>query len=274
MGLIMLFPQWQIQRRPRKAPLLPLICGWQPCLLHQLHTGELMVWGEQGAHAWIRQAVPGPGCVAGLRLTEKCFTNTTFSTFFWISLSESQIRFSVKMQTIYLLIYYLFLPGLFAFYTLALSPAVFKYIYMYIYICIYQFTQVLCAPSHPCKEYTDARSAEKPIWQPYSVSTIWGNTMRSSSVSAASHSVSPATSSQGPVGIIWSVIAAHKWATPHEWKCSKASAAMITLCSQVIALAPLPLSSPCSHALPVEWEDKSSAGEAQGLWRKKRGGVI
>lgn len=94
--------------------------------------------------------------------------------------------------------------------------------------------------------------------------------MRASSVSTASHSVSPATSSQGPVGIIWSVIAAHKWATPHEWKCSKATAAMITLCSQVIVLDPLALSSPCSHALPVEWEDKSSAGEAPGLWRKKK----
>lgn len=58
--------------------------------------------------------------------------------------------------------------------------------------------------------------------------------------SAASHSVSPATSSQGPVWIIWSVIAAHKWATPHEWKCSKASAAMITVCSQVIAPSPSP----------------------------------
>lgn len=101
---------------------------------------------------------------------------------------------------------------------------------------------------------------------------IWSNTMRASNVSAASHSVSPATSSQGPVGIIWSVIAAHKWATPHEWKCSKASAAMITLCSQVIALTPLSLSSPCSHALPVEWEDKSSAGETQKLWQKKRRG--
>lgn len=37
--------------RLRKAPLLPLICGWQPCLLHQLHTGDLMVRREQGAHA-------------------------------------------------------------------------------------------------------------------------------------------------------------------------------------------------------------------------------
>lgn len=45
-GLIMLFPQWHIQRRPRKALLLPLICGWQPCLLHQLHTDDLMVRGE------------------------------------------------------------------------------------------------------------------------------------------------------------------------------------------------------------------------------------
>lgn len=79
--------------------------------------------------------------------------------------------------------------------------------------------------------------------------------------SAASHSVSPATSSQGPVWIIWSVIAAHKWATPHEWKCSKASAAMITLCSQVIAPFPPPRSSPCFPP-PVEWEDKSNAGEA------------
>lgn len=35
----------------RKAALLPLICGWQACLLHQLHTGGLMVRGEQGMHA-------------------------------------------------------------------------------------------------------------------------------------------------------------------------------------------------------------------------------
>lgn len=93
--------------------------------------------------------------------------------------------------------------------------------------------------------------------------------------SAASHSVSPATSSQGPVWIIWLVIAAHKWATPHEWKCSKASAAMITLCSQVIArsLPRAPAHASLSEAAPpVEWEDKSSAGEAQGFCKKKKKG--
>lgn len=36
----------------RKAALLPPICGWQTCLLHQLHTGGPMVRGEQGLHAW------------------------------------------------------------------------------------------------------------------------------------------------------------------------------------------------------------------------------
>lgn len=68
--------------------------------------------------------------------------------------------------------------------------------------------------------------------------------------SAASPSVSPDTSSQGPVWIIWPVIAAHKWATPHEWKCSKASAAMITVCSQVIALSPSPSPAPAPHPSP------------------------
>lgn len=72
------------------------------------------------------------------------------------------------------------------------------------------FTQQACSPFHLYTEYTDACAAEIGIWQLYSVLTIWGNTMHASSVSAASHSVSPATSSQGPVGIIWSVIAAHK----------------------------------------------------------------
>lgn len=133
---------------------------------------------------------------------------------------------------------------------------------------MHTFTHITPQARSPFHPY--AFAAEKGIWQLHFVLTIWGNTMRAGTVSAASHSVSPATSSQGPVGIIWSVIAAHKWATPHEWKCSKASAAMITLCSQVIALAPLFLSSPCSHALPVEWEDKSSAGETQRLWQKKR----
>lgn len=60
------------------------------------------------------------------------------------------------------------------------------------------------------------------------------------------YSLSPATSSWGSVWIIWWIIATHKWATPHEWKCSKASAVMITVCVQVITLSP-------PHPLPCPW---------------------
>lgn len=100
------------------------------------------------------------------------------------------------------------------------------------------------------------------------------NALNTSIGSAASHSASPATSSQGPVWIIWSIIAAHKWATPHEWKCSKASVAMITVCSQVIAPSPPPapslLPSP-GLLLLLNEENKSSEGEAGGFCQKGEG---